>query len=147
MLDDAEEDIAAAGAPVGPRSSWAWATTRCGRRTAPTSTTGARKFDREADSLIATLRRLGATKIVWATLREPSEDIIPPEGREQYRLYIWYFPYVNERLRLIPERHPDVILADWAAVSNQSGLTYDAMHLTRSGIRLMIDTIRTAGGI
>ena len=37
------------------------------------------------------------------------------------------------------------MLADWAAVSNQAGLTYDAMHLTKSGIRLMIDTIRTAG--
>ena len=37
------------------------------------------------------------------------------------------------------------MLADWAAVSNQSGLTYDAMHLTKSGIRLMIDTIRSAG--
>jgi hypothetical protein len=60
---------------------------------------------------------------------------------------VWYFPYVNERLRLLVQRHPDVILADWAAVSNREGLTYDAMHLTGSGIRLMIDTIRTAGGI
>ena len=40
-----------------------------------------------------------------------------------------------------------MVLADWAAVSNESGLTYDAMHLTSDGIRLMIDTIRQAGGI
>ena len=32
--------------------------------------------------------------------------------------------------------HPEVVVADWAAVSNESGLTYDAMHLTSSGIRL-----------
>ena len=78
------------------------------------------------------------------TLREPSESVIPPGGRSS-TAYVWYFPYVNERLRLLPPRHPDVVLADWAAVSNQSGLTYDAMHLTKSGIRLMIDTIRSAG--
>ena len=48
---------------------------------------------------------------------------------------------------LLVARHPDVVLADWAAVSNASGLTYDAMHLTSEGIRLMIDTIRQAGGI
>ena len=40
------------------------------------------KFDREADELLATLERLGAKKIVWVTLREPSESVIPPEGRE-----------------------------------------------------------------
>jgi peptidoglycan/LPS O-acetylase OafA/YrhL len=105
----------------------------------------ARKFDGEADDLIQTLESLGAKKIIWVTLREPSESVIPPAGRKQFDAYVWYFPYVNERLRLLPQRHPDVILADWAAVSNQSGLTYDAMHLTKSGIRLMIDTIRSAG--
>jgi len=105
----------------------------------------ARKFDGEADDLIQTLESLGARKIIWVTLREPSESVIPPAGRKQFDAYVWYFPYVNERLRLLPQRHPDVVLADWAAVSNQSGLTYDAMHLTKSGIRLMIDTIRSAG--
>jgi peptidoglycan/LPS O-acetylase OafA/YrhL len=105
----------------------------------------ARKFNGEADALIQTLESLGAKKIVWVTLREPSESVIPPAGRKQYAAYVWYFPYVNEQLRLLPQRHPDVVLADWAAVSNQSGLTYDAMHLTKSGIRLMIDTIRSAG--
>ena len=107
----------------------------------------ARKFDGEADVLIQTVESLGAKRIIWVTLREPSESVIPPAGRKQFAAYVWYFPYVNERLRLLPQRHPEVVLADWAAVSNESGLTYDAMHLTKSGIRLMIDTIRTAGGL
>ena len=81
------------------------------------------------------------------TLREPSESVIPPEGRQQYQQYVWYFPYVNERLDALVARHPEVVLADWAAVSNEAGLTYDAMHLTSDGIRRMIDTIRTAGAI
>ena len=73
--------------------------------------------------------------------------MIPPEGGSSTSAYVWYFPYVNERLDALVARHPDVVLADWAAVSNAPGLTYDAMHLTSDGIRLMIDTIRQAGGI
>ena len=91
--------------------------------------------------------RLGAKRFIWVTLREPSEEVIPPEGRRGYEQFVWYFPYVNERLDALIARHPDVVLADWAAVSNEAGLTYDAMHLTSSGIRLMIDTIRGAGEI
>ena len=68
----------------------------------------ARKFNGEADELIQTLESLGAKKIVWVTLREPSESVIPPAGRKQFDAYVWYFPYVNEQLRLLPQRHPDV---------------------------------------
>ncbi len=146
MLDDADEDISAGG-PVGSTVVMGLGHNTLWEKDRANFDNWARKFDREADALVATLERLGAEKIVWVTLREPSESVIPPEGEKQYRLYVWYFPYVNERLRLLVERHPNVILADWAAVSNVSGLTYDAMHLTSSGTRLMIDTIRTAGGI
>ena len=147
MLDDADEDISAAGQPVGSTVVMGLGHNSLWEKDRADFDNWAQKFDREADALIATLERLGATKIVWVTLREPSPEVIPPEGEKQYRLYVWYFPYVNERLRLLPQRHPSVVLADWAAVSNQPGLTYDAMHLTKSGIRLMIDTIRSAGGI
>ena len=84
---------------------------------------------------------------MWVTLREPSAAVIPPEGREQFERFVWYFPYVNERLDALVVRHPEIVLADWAAVSDAPGLTYDAMHLTSEGIRLMIDTIRQASGI
>ena len=102
-------------------------------------------FDAEAEDLVATLERLGADRIVWITLREPSAGVIPPLGMAQYEAYVWYFPYVNERLHALAARHPEVILADWTAVSNQAGLTYDAFHLTPRGIDLMIDVIRDAG--
>ena len=143
MLDDADEDISAAGGQVGETVIMGLGHNTLWEKDRANFDNWARKFDREADALVATLERLGATKIVWVTLREPSESVIPAEGEKQYRLYVWYFPYVNERLRLLVERHPEIVLADWAAVSNQEGLTYDAMHLTGSGIRLMIDTIRT----
>jgi peptidoglycan/LPS O-acetylase OafA/YrhL len=105
----------------------------------------AEQFDAEADELVAKLERLGAHRIVWITLREPSAEVIPPLGMAQYDAYVWYFPYVNERLHALAAHHQQVILADWAAVSNEAGLTYDAFHLTDRGIDLMIDVIRDAG--
>jgi peptidoglycan/LPS O-acetylase OafA/YrhL len=107
----------------------------------------AEKFDREADELITTLRELGAERIVWVTLREPSPEVVPPLGGEQMRRFAWFFPYANERIRELPGRHPDVVLADWAAVSNARGLTYDAFHLTAEGIARMLDVLRPAVGI
>ena len=147
MLPQANDEIQTAGTPVGKTviiglgHNTLWEPDRANFEN------WADKFDREADELLATLEGLGAERIVWVTLREPSESVIPPSGREQYDAYVWYFPYVNERLDALVSRHPEVVLADWAAVSNVSGVTYDAMHLTSDGIRLMIDTIREAGGI
>ncbi|MEO5679778.1 MAG: acyltransferase family protein [Acidimicrobiales bacterium] len=107
----------------------------------------AAKFDREADDLTAALRKLGAEQIVWVLVREPSLDVLPPAGRAGFEKYAWYFPYVNERLRALATRQPDVVLVDWAAVSNEPGITYDAIHLTPAGVRLMIDTIRSTTGL
>ena len=119
MLDDADEDISASGR-VGDTVIMGLGHNTLWEKDRANFDNWARKFDREADALVATLERLGATKIVWVTFREPSESVIPPQGAKQYRLYIWYFPYVNERLRLLVQRHPDIILADWAAVSNHA---------------------------
>ena len=107
----------------------------------------AAKFDREADALIKVLRDLGAERIVWVMVREPTLDVLPREGLVGYNKYAWFFPYVNERLRVLPARQPGVVLVDWAAVSNKRGITYDAIHLTSAGVRLMIDTIRSTTGL
>jgi hypothetical protein len=37
-----------------------------------------------------------------------------------------------------------VVLADWTAVSNRPGLTYDSIHLNPTGGALMARTIRRA---
>ncbi len=142
MLHQSNNDLEAAGTPVGDTVVIGLGHNTLWERDRARFDTWAEKFDSEADELLATLQRLGAKKIVWVTLREPSESVIPPEGRRQFQQYVWYFPYVNERLDALVARHPEVVLADWAAVSNEAGLTYDAMHLTSDGIRLMIDTIR-----
>jgi hypothetical protein len=101
-------------------------------------------WDREAEALLSELRARGAKKIVWVTLREPTPDVVTDRGRSQYGLYAWFFPYVNERLRALAERHPEIALADWRAVSDVPGVTYDLIHLSNAGIKLMTSTITAA---
>ena len=145
MLDEASEELAAAGQPVGSTVVINLGHNTLWERERANFDNWAGEFDRHADELLATLRDLGAERFVWINMGVPDRSLVPEMGQRQYDLYLWYFPYVNERLELLPGRHADVTLADWAALSNQPGLTYDAMHLTGDGIRLMIDTVRAAG--
>jgi len=93
-------------------------------------------FDHEALELIAYLRHHGARKIVWVTLRTPHRRVVPHDALWQYRAYAWYFPYVDEQLRALDRRLPYLVLADWQAVSDHAGLTYDAIHLDPTGALL-----------
>jgi hypothetical protein len=101
----------------------------------------AARFDREATSLLRTLRRLGARQIVWVTLREPSAGMVPPAGLGQVRRYSYYFPYVNQRLRRLDRRRRDLVLAHWRAASDRRGLTYDAIHVNTKGAKVMARTV------
>jgi hypothetical protein len=104
----------------------------------------ARRWDREAARLLATLRRRGARQFVWVTLREPTPRTVPRRSIGELRYYSWYFPYVNERLRRLDRHRGDVVLANWARASNRNGLTYDSIHLNARGGELMAQTIRRA---
>lgn len=99
------------------------------------------QFDREANELVADLRARGAKKIVWVTVREPSHTVVNADGEWQYEHYAWFFPYVNERLHALVHRQPDIALADWAAVSNTTGVTYDLIHLNPRGALVMAHAI------
>jgi peptidoglycan/LPS O-acetylase OafA/YrhL len=147
MIKEAVKRLTSAGAPVGTVAVVGLGYNSLWEKNRAHFASWAAEFDKEADDLVATLSALGAHEIVWVTLREATADITPKLGRSQLGLYAWYFPYVNERLRALTARHPGLVLADWAAVSGRAGLTYDAIHLNPDGIRLMIDTIRTAAGI
>jgi hypothetical protein len=105
-----------------------------------------RRFDREARNLLRTLRRLGARRVVWVTLRRPSPRTVPPSARGELGQYSWYFGYVNQRLRRLDRRRDDLVLADWAKASNRSGLTYDSIHLNPKGAALMARTIWSTVG-
>jgi hypothetical protein len=102
------------------------------------------RFDAGVSALLRTLRQRGAKEIVWVTLREPSLAVVSPSGRVQFQQYAWYFPYVNARLRRFARRRDDLVLADWQAVSNRLGLTYDLIHLNPSGAKRMARVIEDA---
>ena len=51
---------------------------------------------------------------------------------------------MNERIRALAERHPELTIADWQAVSNQPELTKDLIHLNPSGVTLMTETVTRA---
>jgi hypothetical protein len=146
MIGVAERTLRARGRRVAPlvivglgyNSLWE----RGGRRFAY----WAARFDREATSLIRTLRRLGARQVAWVTLREPTAAMVPPAALSQVRRYSYYFPWVNQRLRRLARRRRDLVLADWRAASDRRGLTYDAIHTNTRGSRVMARTIWGAVG-
>ena len=106
-------------------------------------------FDKSAEAMLTALKARGAKKIVWVMLRELYPDNVPSGGTvaAQVVKYGWYFPYVNERLRALKERHPEIALADWVTAGRQGGITYDSIHLNVRGAELMVDVVRAAMGL
>ena len=94
------------------------------------------RFDRSIDSMVTGLRAAGVKHVIWVTLREVKPQYITAGAWDQVQPYYWYFPSVNEHLRSALDRFPDLTLADWAAIADQPGLTYDAIHLNPVGAAL-----------
>jgi hypothetical protein len=106
-----------------------------------------KRFDEQADEVIRDLVAHGALKIAWVTLREPSPEAVQTDHQKsQMQRWGWYLPYVNERIRLLPDRWPQVVVADWATASSGPGYTYDLIHLNRPGAQLMTDVISGSFG-
>lgn len=104
----------------------------------------ASRFDRDARNLVRTLRRHGASQIVWVNLRQANRRNTPRVWWGYLIEYAWYFPYVNERLDLLDRRDDGLVVADWRRAGRPGGLTHDAIHLNRRGTRLMARTIDRA---
>ncbi len=106
-------------------------------------------FDDSVDQIIAYLTAHGAKHIYWVTLREVKPQYISQSAWNQIQPYYWYFPDVNRHLRAAVQRHPELILVDWAANADRSGITYDAIHLNTTGAalyaRLIAEAVENAG--
>ncbi len=142
MVPKLEEEIRLAGTRIAPLAIVGVGYNSLWERDRKNYRHWAEEFDRNTTRLVGTLRRQGAEQIVWVTLRNSRRSVVPSSARWQFDKYSWYFPYVNERLRLLDKRNADVVLADWASVSNRPGITYDAIHLDPDGQALMARTIR-----
>ncbi len=94
------------------------------------------RFERSVDSIIDTLTGAGVKHVYWVTLREVSQEFVTADAWRVVQPYFWYFPTVNEHLVRALDRHPELTLVDWAAAANRSDVTYDAIHLNRTGADL-----------
>ena len=102
------------------------------------------RFDRAIDATIGTLTQAGVEHVYWVTLREVKPQFISASAWRQVQKYYWYFPTVNEHLERALARHPSLTLIDWAAVADRPGITYDAIHLNRTGAELYSSLISQA---
>lgn len=100
------------------------------------------RFDRSVDSMIATLERAGVRHVHWVTLREVRPQDVSPSAWRGAAAWRWYLATVNDHLEAALERHPNLTLVDWAAVANQPGITYDAIHLNNAGAALYASIVR-----
>jgi lysophospholipase L1-like esterase len=106
------------------------------------------RFDGHVEQMLAALKERGAKKIVWVMLRELTPDMATGrQGVAQYNRYAWYFPYVNERLKAIKARHPEMALADWVDAGKSRDITYDLIHLNGRGSNLMVEVVKVAMGL
>jgi hypothetical protein len=87
-------------------------------------------FEAWIDQMMTRLTEAGAQHVFWLTLREP------PLGEHDI-LSVWaqnhiadHYPAANDSLRAATSRWPQLVLADWNAVSRGGGLTWDGPHLT-----------------
>jgi hypothetical protein len=108
------------------------------------------RFDKQAEEIYTTLTERGVKKVVWVMLREISEKNISMKNksaRNQLEKAGFYFPYVNERLKAMRERHPDMGLVDWPTAGASIGNTYDAIHLNPKGADTMTAEIMKTIGL
>lgn len=101
------------------------------------------RFDRSVDAMVDTLVAKGVRHVVWVTLREVKPQYVSAGAWADVQPYSWYFPEVNQHLRAALPRHPELTLADWAALADQPGLSYDAIHLNTTGAALYARLLRT----
>jgi hypothetical protein len=93
------------------------------------------RFARSVDLMVDTLVARGVQHVFWVTMREVKPEYFPgwPGLTSNYKTLYRDYPTTNRILRDALARHRQMSLIDWAAVSDQVGLTYDAIHLNKVG--------------
>ena len=102
------------------------------------------RFDRIIDTMIATLLEAGVKHVFWVTLRDVKPQYISPGAWRRDPAVLLVLPDGQRPPRAALARHPSLSLIDWAAVADQPGLTYDAIHLNTQGSALYSAIARQA---
>ena len=105
------------------------------------------RFDRSIDQMVNALVAKGVKHVFWITMREVKPQYYAAWNSltPNYKLLYSLYPYANSRIKAALDRHPEMSIIDWAATSDQVGLTYDAIHLNTVGAALY--SVITAGTI
>ena len=107
------------------------------------------RFDRAIDQMVNTLKAKGVKHIYWITMREVTPALFSGWNSLSgaYKTLYLAYPGANNQLRNAQLRHPELSIIDWAAVAEQTGLTYDAIHLNPTGAArystLAANTVKT----
>lgn len=96
------------------------------------------RFDRSVDQMVAALKNRGVRHIFWVTMREVKPAYYSKWNglNSDYRTLYLAYPHTNDQLRSATVRHPELSIIDWASVADQTGLSYDAIHLNPTGAAL-----------
>ena len=88
------------------------------------------RFDASIDQMMNALLAKGVQRVFWVTMRE-----VKPEWYSKwnglskpYQTLYRTYPYANEQLRNAMNRWPQLNILDWAAITDQTGVTSDAIH-------------------
>lgn len=88
------------------------------------------RFDAAIDRMMTALLAKGIQRVFWVTMREVKPAWYPKWNgltSAYQKLYLTY-PAANEQLRNAMNRWPQLNILDWAAITDQVGITSDAIH-------------------
>jgi hypothetical protein len=95
------------------------------------------EFDAAIDHLLTTVRSLGVKRVLWTTMRE----IVPGEVSQQSYWEVQgiapFYPIANQQLKDARKRWPELRIADWAEIAHIPDITWDAVHLSPKGAKMM----------
>lgn len=88
------------------------------------------RFDAAIDQMMNALLAKGVQRVFWVTMREVKPawyskwNGLSPAYQKLYTTY----PFANDQLRTAMDRWPQLNILDWAAITDQAGITSDAIH-------------------
>ncbi len=102
------------------------------------------RFDNAIDATIATLTRAGVKHVYWVTLREVKPQYITAAAWRQVQPYSPVLPHGQRPPRTRPRPPPRPHADRLGCRRRPSGITYDAIHLNRTGAELYSSLISRA---
>ena len=88
------------------------------------------RFDAAIDQMMNALIARGVQRVFWVTMREVKPAWYPKWNglSAAYKKLFVTYPTANEQLRTAMKRWPQLNILDWAAITDQAGITSDAIH-------------------